>query len=67
MRLPGCATLKRMRKRTNEVAIERDVKVVMPDGVALLTDLYHPIGVAAAPTLLERSPYGRKAIAGAGP
>jgi putative CocE/NonD family hydrolase len=48
-----------MRKRTNEVEVERDVKVPMPDGVVLLTDVYHPVGVAGAPTLLERTPYGR--------
>jgi putative CocE/NonD family hydrolase len=52
-----------MRARTNEVEIERDVKVTMPDGVVLLTDVYHPIGVADAPTLLERTPYGRSSIA----
>src|SRR5262245_52725522 len=52
-----------MRKRSNEVEIERDVKVQMPDGVVLLTDVYHPVGVDDAPTLLERTPYGRQAIA----
>ena len=54
-----------MRKRSNEVEIERDVKVEMPDGVVLLTDVYHPVGVDDAPTLLERTPYGRQAIASA--
>lgn len=34
----------------------------MPDGAALLTDIYHPVGVTNAPTLLERTPYGRRAI-----
>jgi uncharacterized protein len=52
-----------MRERTNEVTIERDVPVPMPDGVELLADVYHPVGVADAPTLLERTPYGRTAIA----
>jgi putative CocE/NonD family hydrolase len=57
-----------MRPRSNEVEIERDVKVEMPDGVVLLTDVYHPVGVEDAPTLLERTPYGRAGIAsGAGP
>jgi uncharacterized protein len=58
-----------MRKRTNEVEIERDVKVEMPDGVVLLTDMYHPAGVDDAPTLLERTPYGRAGVvsSGAGP
>jgi putative CocE/NonD family hydrolase len=52
-----------MRERTNEVSVERDVKVPMPDGVVLLTDVYHPVGVDDAPTLLERTPYGRSSIA----
>ncbi len=57
-----------MRKRTNEVETEHDVKVEMPDGVSLLTDIHHPVGVDDAPTLLERTPYGRKGVsAGAGP
>ncbi len=54
-----------MRRRSNEVEVERDVKVEMPDGVVLLTDVYHPVGVDDAPTLLERTPYGRQAIASA--
>jgi uncharacterized protein len=49
-----------MRERTNDVHVERDVKVTMPDGIVLLTDIYHPVGVAEAPTLLERTPYGRQ-------
>ncbi len=51
-----------MRARTNEVKIERNVGVPMPDGVTLLTDVYHPVGVDDAPTVLERTPYGRVAI-----
>jgi putative CocE/NonD family hydrolase len=54
-----------MRERSNEVDIERDVKVAMPDGVVLLTDVFHPVGVADAPTLLERTPYGRRNFASA--
>ena len=54
-----------MRRRSNEVEVERDVKVEMPDGVVLLTDVYHPVGVDDAPALLERTPYGRQAIASA--
>ena len=54
-----------MRRRSNEVEVERDVKVEMPDGVVLLTDVYHPVGVDEAPALLERTPYGRQAIASA--
>ena len=33
--------------------------VAMPDGAVLLADVYHPVGVDAAPTILERTPYGR--------
>ena len=54
-----------MRRRSNEVEVERDVKVEMPDGVVLLTDVYHPVGVDDAPALLERTPYGRQAMASA--
>ena len=54
-----------VRPRTNEVTVEHDVKVPMPDGVALLTDVYHPVGVDDAPTLLERTPYGRSGFASA--
>jgi hypothetical protein len=57
-----------MRERTNDVEVERDVKVVMGDGAVLLTDLYHPVGVVDAPTILERTPYGRQGVSGgAGP
>jgi len=54
-----------MRSRTNEVAVERDVEVHMPDGVVLLADIHHPVGVADAPTILERTPYGRRAMSSA--
>ncbi len=57
-----------MRPRANEVEIERDVPVPTADGIALLTDIYHPVGVTDAPTILERTPYGRiMAQAMAGP
>jgi uncharacterized protein len=54
-----------MRERTNEVEVERDVKVTTSDGTVLLTDVYHPVGVDDAPTILERTPYGRVNIASA--
>jgi putative CocE/NonD family hydrolase len=57
-----------MRERSNEVDVERDAKVTMPDGSVLLADIYHPIGVSDAPTILERTPYGRRGVSsGAGP
>ncbi len=51
-----------MRERTNEVKIERDVEIAMADGVTLLADVYHPVGVDDAPTVLERTPYGRRGV-----
>lgn len=57
-----------MREATNEVRVEKDVEVPMPDGTVLLTDIFHPVGVDHAPTILERTPYGRSGIsAGTGP
>jgi len=55
-----------MREATNEVKVERDICVTMPDGVELLTDLFHPVSVEDAPTILERTPYGRAGVSGTG-
>jgi hypothetical protein len=41
------------------VAVRRKVRVPMPDGVELLTDVFVPNGRASGPTALIRSPYGR--------
>ena len=41
---------------------ERDVPIPMDDGVSLLADIYHPAGVEPAPTVLMRSPYGRRSV-----
>jgi hypothetical protein len=49
---------------TNRVAIERDIKVPMSDGIFLFTDHYAPIGAEPRPTILVRSPYGRAGIYG---
>jgi hypothetical protein len=35
------------------------VAVAMPDGVELLTDVFHPRGAGDCPTILTRCPYGR--------
>ncbi len=50
---------------TYDIVIERDHKVPMPDGVALLADHYYPRGGSQRPTILVRSPYGRAGIFGA--
>jgi len=42
------------------VGTERDVAVPMDDGVDLLADLYTPAGAGPHPTVLVRSPYGRR-------
>lgn len=49
---------------THDVIVERDLKVPMPDGVALLGDHYLPRGGGSPPLILARSPYGRAGIWG---
>ena len=46
--------------QTHDIAIKRDIQIPMLDGVMLLADHYAPRGSAKLPTLLVRSPYGRK-------
>jgi uncharacterized protein len=41
------------------LALERDVRVAMPDGVTLATDVLRPETSAPVPALLIRTPYGR--------
>ncbi|MHB1875699.1 MAG: CocE/NonD family hydrolase, partial [Streptosporangiaceae bacterium] len=43
-----------------QVAVERGIAVPAGDGVLLLTDHYVPLTREPAPTLLVRSPYGRR-------
>ena len=47
---------------THDIAITRDIQIPMPDGVVLLADHYVPRGGSQLPTLLVRSPYGRKGL-----
>lgn len=49
---------------TYNVAVERDLKVPMPDGVNLLADHYYPRERDRLATLLVRSPYGRTGFFG---
>ena len=44
----------------NKVQQQLDIPIQMPDGVTLVADLYWPVGQAIAPTVLIRTPYGRK-------
>ncbi len=44
---------------THSVSIRRNIKVRMPDGAELLTDVYLGSAGAAAPAIMIRSPYGK--------
>src|SRR5687768_15798643 len=48
----------------HRVTTERDLPVPMPDGVVLLADRYVPRGAVRPPTVLIRSPYGRRGMFG---
>jgi putative CocE/NonD family hydrolase len=50
--------------RTNAVDRTLDLPVPVRDGEVLLADVYHPRGVVDAPTVLVRSPYGRRTVFG---
>jgi uncharacterized protein len=47
---------------THDIAVTRDIPIPMPDGVVLFADHYAPRGSSRLPTILIRSPYGRKGI-----
>ena len=51
---------------THDIVLTRDIQVPMPDGVVLLADHYVPrTRSSKLPTLLLRSPYGRRGLFGA--
>ena len=56
LRLPAPAS--------REVSVEPDLAVEMDDGVILLADRWSPPRTRSAPTVLIRSPYGRKGAFG---
>jgi uncharacterized protein len=47
---------------TRDVAVRRDIGIVMPDGVTLRCDRYWARGGAVQPVIVMRSPYGRSGI-----
>lgn len=47
---------------THDIVITRDITIPMPDGVVLLADHYAPRSGRPLPTLLVRSPYGRRGL-----
>jgi len=52
--------------RTRNLAVDRDIGVPMPDGVSLLADRWYPRDAGGPlPTVLIRSPYGRRGMEGA--
>jgi uncharacterized protein len=50
--------------RPLDVVHERDIPVCMPDGIELLADVWRPRRRSRSPTVLVRSPYGRRAAMG---
>ena len=44
----------------HDIAVERGLRVPMPGGVELATDRYYPQASGRFPTILIRTPYGRK-------
>jgi len=42
-----------------QVEKQPGIRITMPDGVQLAADLYRPVGLDSAPTILTRTPYGR--------
>ena len=45
--------------KTHKVDVDRDIKILMRDGMELLMDHYYPRGEGTFPTILIRSPYGK--------
>jgi uncharacterized protein len=53
--------------QTRDLAVERDLRVPMPDGAVLLADRYAPrTAPEGLPVALVRSPYGRRGPIAAG-
>ena len=46
------------------VSVEHHVRLLMPDGVELATDVYRPQSNRPLPTILMRTPYGRSGMMG---
>jgi len=47
-----------------QVRVEHNVRLLMPDGVELATDVYRPKSNRPLPTVLMRTPYGRSGTMG---
>ncbi len=51
--------------QTQDIVVTRNIPIQMPDGVILLADHYASRNVIRQPTILIRSPYGRRGLFGA--
>jgi uncharacterized protein len=51
--------------QTQDIVVTRDIPIPMPDGVILLADHYASRNGIRQPTILFRSPYGRRGFFGA--
>lgn len=58
------ARLFRLPPVRNDVTVQRNVRLPMPDGVALATDIFLPKVEGRVPAILIRTPYGRPTING---
>jgi putative CocE/NonD family hydrolase len=52
----------RLPRNRFRVSTRRDLPVPMPDGTILLADHYAPVGIDRPPTILVRTPYGRRGV-----
>lgn len=48
--------------RARQVAVERDLRIPMPDSTVLLADRWYPVGIDRPPVVVLRSPYGRRQL-----
>jgi putative CocE/NonD family hydrolase len=47
-----------------QVRVESGLRLLMPDGVELATDVYRPVSLRPLPTILLRTPYGKGGVMG---
>jgi putative CocE/NonD family hydrolase len=56
------AVIRMPKAETRGIKIIKDIKITMSDGINLVADLYMPNLGQKAPTILVRTPYGKKGI-----
>ena len=56
------ARIARFPRPTHPAAVARDVEVKMADGAVLRADHWTPVGLERAPTIVVRTPYGRRQL-----